>query len=218
MRFFEIGQVFLPPPPGELLPDEREYLAVALAGSEATAAVAVLRALADALALPNLQLRMNDRLPGLHPTRAADVVVAGKAVGVVGEVAPSVLRTFDVEGRVAWIELDLGAVLDGPHGNRTYRRVSKYPSSDMDLAFVVPDEVAVDRVRATITKAGGPLLVSLALLDAYRGEGVAEGSRSLTFRLRIQAPDRTLTDEEITGVRDAVIASVETTNGATLRA
>ena len=65
------------------------------------------------------------------------------------------LEAYGVEGRVAWLELDLGAVLDGPHGNRTYTPVSKFPSSDIDLAFVVGDDVAASRIEASLRKGGG---------------------------------------------------------------
>ncbi|NNC79398.1 MAG: phenylalanine--tRNA ligase subunit beta, partial [Acidimicrobiales bacterium] len=218
VRFFETGQVFLPPREGELLPDEREYLAVALEGAEAPEAVSVLNTLARVLALPNVKLFNVDDLPGMHPGRAAEVVIAGKARGVVGEVAPSVLRSFEVSGRVAWLQLDLGEILRGPHGKRNYRPVSKFPSSDMDLAFVVADDVGADKVRNTIAKSAGELLVDLRLVDAYRGAGLPEDSRSLAFALRLQAADRTLTDAEITATRDAVIAAVAKTNNGTLRA
>ena len=217
VRFFEIGQVFLPPAEGELLPDEREYLGVALAGAEAPEAVALLNSLASVLALPNVKLFNADDLPGMHPTRSAQVVIAGKDRGVVGEVAPSVLKAYGVEGRVAWMQIDLGEVLKGPHGKRSYTRVSKFPSSDMDLAFAVPDAVGADKVRNTISKAAGKLLVDVDLVDVYRGQGVDDGSRSLAFRLRLQADDRTLSDEEITSTREAVIAAVEKTNNGTLR-
>ncbi len=217
VRFFEIGNVFLAPQDDELLPDEREYLSVAIAGGEATDAVAVLNTLATSLALPNVQVRNSDQLPGMHPTRSGEVVIAGRQRGVVGEVAPSVLRSYDIEGRIAWLQLDLGEVLNGPHGKRSYTPVSKYPSSEMDLAFVVSDDVGADRVRNSISKGAGDLLVNLDLVDVYRGKGVDEGSRSLAFRLRFQAPDRTLTDEEITSAREAVIATVAKQNNGTLR-
>ena len=217
VRFFEVGHVFLPPADDELLPDEREYLGVALSGAEAPEAVSLLHSLGSVLALPNVQLRNNDNLPGMHPTRSAEVVIAGRVRGVVGEVSPSVASAYDVEGRVAWLQLDLGEVLNGPHGKRKYTPVSKFPSSDMDLAFVVPDDVGADKVRNTISKTAGKLLVELDLVDVYRGEGVADGHRSLAFRLRFQADDRTLKDEEITSTREAVIAAVAKTNKGQLR-
>ncbi len=216
VRFFEIDHVFLPADEGSPLPDEREYLAVALAGEEAPAAVAVLDALDRALALPNLQLR-SDRPPGLHPTRTAEVVVAGRSRGHVGEVDPVVLEAYGVHGRVAWLELDLGGLLDGPHGSRRYTPVSKFPSSDIDLAFVLAGTVAASQVEASLRKGGGELLVGLELFDVYRGPGVDEGSRSLTYRLRFQAKDRTLTDDELGAVRQSCIDQVAAKTGASLR-
>ena len=217
VRFFEVGNVFLPPAEGELLPDEREFLAVALADADATEAVAVLHAISDVLAFPNIRLFQTDDLPGMHPTRSAEVAIAGKPRGVVGEVAPSVLESYGVAGRVAWLQLDLGGVLNGPHGRRSYTPVSKFPSSDMDLAFAVPEGTGADKVQGTIGKAAGALLADVRLVDTYRGEGLPEGTRSLAFRLRLQAKDHTLTDEEITTTRDAVIAAVTKTNKGQLR-
>jgi len=216
VRFFEIDHVFLPAPEGQVLPDEREFLAVALAGSEAPEAVAVLDVLADALALPNVQLVAAEP-PGLHPTRSADVVIAGRTRGQVGEVDPRVLEAYGVDGRVAWIQLDLGEVLNGPHGSRHYTPVRKFPSSDVDLAFVVNEDVPAAQVETSIRKAGGSLLVEVALFDVYRGEGLGDGVRSLTYRLRFQAPDRTLTDTEVAEVRQACIDQVAAKTGGELR-
>ncbi len=217
VRFFEIDHVFLPAPEGQLLPDEREYLAVALAGEEAPAAIAVLDVLDRALALPNLQLRAAAPA-GLHPTRSAEVVIAGRTRGFVGEVDPAVLEAYGVSGRVAWLELDLGAVLDGPHGARKYAPVSKFPSADVDLAFVVSDDVAASQVEASLRKGGGKMLVGLDLFDVYRGQGVVEGSRSLTYGLRFQAVDRTLTDAEIADLRQSCIDQVAKKTKSVLRA
>ncbi len=216
VRFFEIGHVFLESGPDQVLPDEREHVSVALVGCEAPEAVKVLRLLDEALALPNLVLRAASP-PGLHPTRSAEVVIAGRVLGCVGEVDPDVLDGYGVHGRVAWIELDLGAILEGPHGNRKYRRVSKYPSADIDLAFEVPEAVPASALAGSLRKAGGDLLVELELFDVYRGAGVAPGCRSLAYRLRFQASDRTLTDAELAQVRAACIATAEKQQGASLR-
>ncbi|MXW98133.1 MAG: phenylalanine--tRNA ligase subunit beta [Acidimicrobiaceae bacterium] len=216
VRLFEIGHVYLPVPEGQLLPDEREFLAVALSGEEAPAAVAVLDLLAEALALPAVELRSAE-LPGMHPTRSAEVVVAGRARGAVGEVDPEVLEACGVSGRVAWLQIDLQQVLEGPRTRRRYRPVSKYPPSDVDLAFVVPDDVAAAQVERALRASAGSLLTRVELFDSYRGSGVPEGSRSLAYRLRFQAPDRTLTDTEVAEVRQRCIDETSRRTGATLR-
>ncbi len=216
VRLFEIGHVYPPSTGDQLLPDEHEALAVCLSGVDAAAAIEVLHLLEGALALPDLDVRPSE-IAGLHPSRAAEVVVAGEVRGAVGEVDPAVLDAYDIEGRVAWLELDLQATLDGPHGARTYTPVSKFPSSDIDLAFVVPDAVRALDVRSTLAEAGGALLVELELFDVYRGTGVDPGNRSLAYRLRFQATDRTLTDAEVGDARAACIAAVEKAHAATLR-
>jgi phenylalanyl-tRNA synthetase beta chain len=216
IELFEIGHVFRRPAgAGTDLPDEREHLAVAVAGEEAPGAVERWWALADDLDL-DASLR-GASPPGLHPTRAADVVVSGEVVGAVGEVDPGVLEAFDIGERVAWLEVDLGRILDLPASARPFRAFSRMPSSDVDLAFEVPDDVPAADVLAAITGAGDDLLVSVEPFDVYRGAGVAEGSRSLAYRLRFQAADRTLTDAEVGAARAAIIAGVESALPAKLR-
>jgi len=213
---FEIGHVFRRPIEPQPLPDEHENLAVAIAGSEAPAAVEAWEALAGALAVDDRSL-VADVLPGLHATRAAAVVVAGERIGVVGEVDPAVLVDHGITERVAWLELDLGRLFDLPHGERRYRPISRFPSSDIDLAFETPDSVPAADVEAALRRAGGDLLVHLELFDVYRGSGLRPLTRSLAYRLRLQAADRTFTDAEVAGVRERCIEAVVSATGASLR-
>jgi phenylalanyl-tRNA synthetase beta chain len=212
---WEIGHVFRRPPAGQLLPDEREMLAVALAGQEAPAAVEAWHVLAEALALVDIVLT-NREVPGLHPGRSAQISVGGQVVGCVGEVDPFVLTTHDIAERVAWLEVDLGRLQDLPHGDHTYRLVSKFPSSDLDLAFEVADDISALAVAATI-EAASDLVRSVELFDVFRGAQVGEGRRSLAYRLRLQAADRTLADTDLAETRTAIIDHVQSRHGATLR-
>ena len=216
---FEVGHVFGPPAVGDPLPDERERVAVALAGPEgAPAAKRLFDVLLSTLHRGDLTLTA-DTTDGLHPTRTARIVDRqGATVGWVGEVDPAVCEAFDVPGRVGWIEADLALLLPA---ERTYVQsqvVSKLPSSDIDLAFVVPDHVPSTAVEATLREAGGELLVGLRLFDVYRGSNLAEGTRSLAFGLRFQALDRTLNESDLAEVRTRCIAAVEAAHAARLRA
>jgi phenylalanyl-tRNA synthetase beta chain len=217
LGIFEVGHVYRQPDQPQPLPDEREYLAVALAGRDATDAVGVWSALADALAARDYTLVADDPA-GLHPTRTARIDVAGVVVGHVGEVDPGVLAAFDVPERVAWLEVDLETLLGLPHGEKPYGSVSRYPSSDIDLAFEVDDDVPAAEVEQRLRGAAGDLLVDLSLFDVFRGAPVGEGRRSLAFTLRFQADDRTLTDSEVSQVRQACIDAVEGNLPANLRA
>jgi phenylalanyl-tRNA synthetase beta chain len=215
-RLFEIGKVFLPSRPDEILPDEREALGAVLAGAEAVEAVELWRVIDEALALPGARMEQVV-VDGLHPGRSAELVVGDAVVGVLGEVDPAVLERMGIAGRVAVLELDLDRLLAVPHGDRPYRPVSRFPSNDIDLAFEVDESVAAADVEDAVRVAAGELLADLRLFDVFRGPALPEGTRSLAFALRLQAPDRTLTDDEVGELRTRVIAAVEAALPARLR-
>ena len=213
MALFEVGHVY-PPGPGEL-PDEYEALGVVLAGEEAPAAIAVWREIAAAM---GVGARIDQgRVPaGLHPTRSATLAAGRDPIGAVGEVAPEVLEAFGISERVAVLELDLRQVLDREPKPAAWKPTSRHPSSDLDLAFTLADDVPAEKLDKAIRQASAALLVDLELFDVYRGAGVADGRRSLAYRLRLQAPDRNLTDADIAEVRQRVTASTSKL-GAELR-
>jgi phenylalanyl-tRNA synthetase beta chain len=250
IRLFEVGVVFSHPDEGHprvveragaggthraLLPGEREMLGAvfALESDDARHATAAWHLLADAFRLRGVRLvapTVDDPLPGVHPTRAARLVTsAGRVIGAVGEVDPSVASAYELtrpsgaiteSRRIGWLEVELGLLFDEevvPRRPTLAAAVSRFPSSDIDLALVVDDALPTDVVADALGGAAGELLESVSLFDVYRGPTIGEGKRSLAFRLRFCALDHTLTDDEVGALRarciDAAVAQV----GATLR-
>lgn len=213
LSFFEIGHVY--PPGSGVLPDEYEQLGVVLAGRDASAAVAIWRELISAM---GWGARLDQSLvpPGLHPTRSATLSLGKTVIGAVGEVHPEVLEAFEIHERVAILELNLSVLLEQAPKIPQWKPVSRFPSSDFDLAFQVPASVAAERVEKSLRQAAGSMLVGIELFDVYRPDEATD-SRSLAYRLRIQATDRTLTETDVAGVRDACIAAAGKL-GAVLRA
>ncbi len=185
-RLFEIGHVY-PPGEGEL-PDEYEALCVVLAGRRGTGGDGgVARARVGA------GHRRPDRPdaacpPACTPTRSATLQAGKDPTGAVGEVDPAVLERFGVTERVAILELDLDDVLGREPKPAAWKPVSRYPSSDLDLAFVVADDVPAERLEKAIRQGAGALLVDLELFDVSAAAASATARRSLAYRLRLQAP------------------------------
>jgi len=201
VRLYEIGHVY--PPSDGKLPAEYEALTVVLAGEEAPAAVAVWRELVNTLGV-GARVDQSRAPAGLHPTRTATLQAGKDPLGAVGEVAPEVLAAFDVHERVAILELDLDQLLGREPKPTQWKATSRQPSSDLDLAFALPNDIPAEKLDKAIRQAAGKLLVDMSLFDVYRGTGVADGSRSLAYRLRLQAIDRSLTDADIADVRRGV--------------
>src|SRR4029077_18670103 len=111
--------------------------------------------------------------------------------------------------------VDLDALGRAPRRSTTVVPVTVYPTSDIDLAFVVADEVPAATVEATLRDRAGPLLQELWLFDVYRDPAqLGQGRRSLAYRLRFGALDRTLTDAEVAEVRARCVQAVESAHGA----
>ncbi|MDQ4097717.1 MAG: phenylalanine--tRNA ligase subunit beta, partial [Actinomycetota bacterium] len=215
VSLFEVGRVFVPRD-GDL-PQEPERVAGILGGGDAEAAKRVLDTLAEALGVADVGFEPASP-PGLHPSRSARVTTSGRSVGVVGEVDPGVLAAHELAGPVGWFEVDLDELMTAPRRARQYRPISRYPSADFDLAFVVDDAVPAGRVERALREATGHLLEDLWLFDVFRGPQLGEGRRSLAYGLRVAALDHTLSDEELADLRQRCIEEVERSAGATLRA
>ncbi len=204
IHLYEVGHVY--PKGKNSLPDEEEILCVMSVDAH-DGELAALRAwslLGDALGF-GAQIDSKSTPPGYHPGRSATLRRGKQIIGAMGELSPVVLRKCGIAGRVSCLEVSLTTVLREEPKPVAARPVSRYPSSDIDLAFVAADELAAFDLHRALKSAAGNLAVSLDLFDVYRGKGVEEGSRSLAYRLRLQAPDRTLTDDEVAAVRQKCI-------------
>ena len=211
---WEIGHVY--PKSTEQLPNESEQLCILVAGGDASTALEQWNAICDALSI-GAQLDQSRVPAGLHATRSATLARGKKIVGVVGEVDPVVLDLLGIDGRVSILEVDLTTILNEDPKPVQARDINRFPSSDIDLAFVASDSVSAATVHRALRSAAGKRLVSIDLFDVYRGKGVDEGSRSLAFRLRLQEEGETLKDSTIAEVQQACIAAAAKV-GAVLRA
>jgi phenylalanyl-tRNA synthetase beta chain len=213
IALWEIGHIY---PKGENpLPNETEQLCVLVASAGVETALEQWNVISDALEV-GAQLDQKRVPSGLHPTRSATLARGKKIIGVVGEIDPVVTARLGIEERISCLELDLTTLLNENPKPLQARDVNKNPSSDLDLAFVAPDDIPAQDVHRAIKQAAGKHLVFCELFDVYRGAGVIEGHRSLAFRLRLQDAHTTLTDTSIAQIQEQCIAAAKKA-GAELR-
>jgi phenylalanyl-tRNA synthetase beta chain len=153
----------------------------------------------------------------LHPGRTGVLRVGADEVGYVGELHPVVAESADLPGRAVVLELDLDLILSLAGNRIVAESLSTFPAATQDVSLTLPADIPAGDVQAALTEGAGTLLESVRLVDDYRGEGLAEGTKSLTFALRFRAPDRTLTAAEATEAKLAGVAVAAERFGAALR-
>ena len=119
------------------------------------------------------------------------------------------------EGHV--VELDVAPLCEAAAAaGRRYRPVSRFPSVVRDLALVLDEGQAAGEVVAAI-RDSSELVRDVDVFDVFTGKGIPPGRKSLGVRIRYQAEDRTLTDEEANAAREEAVKTLAAEFGAKLR-
>ena len=153
------------------------------------------------------------------PDRAASGD-AGKILGEIGQIAPSVLEARGFPGNEPVFAFELDADAMGalePRGDRRAESLPRFPSILRDLSILVADSLPAAIVRVTIRAAAPATLVQVVEFDRYRGKGVPEGRVSLSLRLTFRSPERTLTDAEVDEAMNGIVAALASGHGAVRR-
>jgi phenylalanyl-tRNA synthetase beta chain len=163
-----------------------------------------------------------------HPGRCAAIFITGadgaeQLAGHAGELHPRVVQAFRLPDRTCATEVDLSVIGAAATALPPAQAppISAFPVATQDVALVVRESVPAAEVEAALAagaaEADGGLLEEVRLFDIYTGEQVGEGNKSLAYRLRFRAPDRTLTDDETSAARDAAVAEAARRVGAVQR-
>jgi phenylalanyl-tRNA synthetase beta chain len=218
VRLFEIARTFRPS--GDILPDERTVLAIALAGQRSGwigdeqafdlyDGKGVVEAILDRVLGRRPDLVAGELPAFMHPKRSGLVTLASQRVGLVGEIHPEVADDLEMIGRVIYAELDVLALyaLSLELGPPQARDLPKFPAVTRDIAMLVRDELSAGEIADALREASNGLAESVRLFDLYRGDQVPEGHRSLAFRVTYRDASGTLTDKQVDQVH-ALLAEV----------
>jgi len=169
----------------------------------------VIESFASGLHLANVSFAPSGN-PLFHPGRGAEMKIGDSVIGECGEVHPLVRERFDLPAQAVLVgEFDLDAMLAHVTSMYLVQALSRYPAVAQDLALIVDENVPADRVQALIAQTGGNLIERVTLFDVYRGDQIAKGKKSLAYAISFQANDRTLSDSDVTKVREKIVARLK---------
>jgi len=234
LALFEIGPVILESEDASGLPDELKRLGIVLSGQRSIKGwqpadvsaldffdlKGILEELLGGLRLAEVTFTPGEH-PSFHPGKCALIKSGEHQLGVMGELHPKVREAYDwgdtFKFPVLAADLDLELLLNlAPELAKT-ADVPGFPAVIEDLALVVDESVPARNMETLIRQTGGKLLADVTLFDLFRGGNLGEGRKSMAYRLTYQAMDRTLTDNEVAGLRNRIIKRLEMELGAKLR-
>lgn len=155
--------------------------------------------------------------PMAHPKQCLDIVLRGKAIGQIYTLHPATLSALELDHAVAAFELKFDALVqEGTQLNR-FEEPSRFPGMELDISVLVESQEKVETLEKAIRSADKEKLIHhLEVFDIYEGKNLPEGQKSVSFELKLQRKDRTLTDEEFQGLQEAAFLALQS-QGGTIR-
>ena len=110
-----------------------------------------------------------------HPTRTAEISVAGQVVGLIGEVSADAAKKFGIDYRVGFVQLSLSAIQElVAFKDSAYQPASVFPAVERDVAFLVDRKISHSEIVEELSKVDG-LIKKVELFDVYLGDKIAAG-------------------------------------------
>jgi phenylalanyl-tRNA synthetase beta chain len=228
VRLFEVARTFQDV--GETLPKETLKLCGVMyiekgpslwkeASPEFYRTKGALESLFQRIRLTTVEFRKPTEEPFLHPGKSADIYIDGNRIGFVGEVSPDVLEKLDIKTKLVLnlFELDLDALLASAQAALKYSSIPRYPSVERDIALIVEDDVQSADIGALIRAYPSGFIEDVRVFDSFKGGSVPQGKKSLAFSVRYRSSERTLTDEEVEEIHQALVKHLIEKTGGEIR-
>ena len=218
LKLFELKKVFIPQEE-EKLPREIKHMAALAMGFDQDPHWALsprqvdffdvkgcVEDLLEVFQIKGIKFSRAGDITYLHPGRASRVLLGGEVLGVLGEVHPEVLSRYEIRGKAYLFEIDFEQIIKWAGEEKRFQPLAKFPAVYRDLSIVVDDALEVEKLVETIWALQQPFVDEVNLFDIYRGAPIPEGKKGVSCRIRYQAHDRTLTDEEVNQYHEKIIS------------
>jgi len=139
-------------------------------------------------------------------SESATIHLGKSQLGELGQLHPSLAKTYDLRDAVLLAELNLDLLLARRNAAKSFRPLPAFPSIRRDIAMLVPEATAHDAVLQAVKEAKPANLESVELFDVFRGKNVPPGQKSMAYAFTYRSPERTLTDAEANAAHEKLVA------------
>jgi phenylalanyl-tRNA synthetase beta chain len=153
----------------------------------------------------------------LHPGQSAVFSRDGEVIARFGRLHPRIASMYKFRQPVYVGEIEFGSLLELEAEPVAYKPLPRFPGVSRDISALVPDAHSWGEIERAIKELGIREIVSVTLFDMFKGKEMAEGLRSLAFRVNYRSDERTLTDEEVAQMHEKIRALMAQRFAAQLR-
>ena len=173
----------------------------------------IIETLMEKLNLPLPIYWERENTPGekFHLNMTSNFFIGNQKLGVFGQIHPILALKKNIPKKVYLFEINT-EVLNGFSESKNlinYIAYSSYPVSYIDLSFIVNKSISSYEIKRMICRLSQPLLKSISLFDYYSEYPIKEGYCSLSFKLKFQSDNRTLSNEEVLEITNPIIVYLE---------
>lgn len=168
-------------------------------------------------------MRINEKISwsegsisALHPGRSALALIGAQRLAYLGQLQPTLSDELGLPPLFVF-ELDLEKSLEYAPREITARHLPRFPSVGRDFALIVERDFRSKEIVDWIKSLRKTLIEQVEVFDEYRGAPIAEGKKSLAYKISYRAEDRTLTDAEVNDLHQSLVSEIGKFFGAELR-
>lgn len=152
----------------------------------------------------------------LNKNISQDIYVNKKYIGCIGAIHPKVCQNMEINKQVFLCELNIDLLYKYYKNSYNLETISKYPSVSRDLSIIIDDHIRADEIIEVVKKSGSKLLKEVKIYDVYKDKKINDGKKSVSFTMKFQSNEKTLTDKDLKRV-DYILKQLEILLGARLR-
>lgn len=142
-----------------------------------------------------------------HPINTASISLNETQIGTMAVLHPSNKNKIDKKANIVFAEIDMDLFSSISANDVLYKEVSKFPGIDVDLSFIVNDNIKYSDISKEWTENTYDYLTDVKLIDVYEGE-----QSSITLRFSFSSNEKTLSRNEIQPMLDTLIKNLENKN------
>ncbi len=198
--------------------EEKRQLALTLYSAQKSAnqlffqAKGVIEAVAEELSLKDLEFAANTESNLWRNEAGAAIIVNGAKVGELGL----------IDKNTAAVLIDAEKLLEKAAKINTYTTPPQHPPVIEDLTIVADKDTLVGELAKTIKSVSesedDKITVTAEFSKIYRDEELKKkNKKAVTFNIRYRSDEKTLSDEEVKEVREAILEKLKEKHGAELR-